>query len=146
MRVVLDLQENNPDLHLALRTIFENSEIYVQLKWEDDVDQVVGYGQTFMSYKGSSRCELHLRVKQRAIDFKSNKKNWDEMVFMELLHGYGVFIKRDQSFSAGSSDIMSDYVFHVTDMSGLIKSITKYADELCNKQFTKALEDKLSED
>lgn len=89
---------------------------------------------------------MNIRVKQRQKDFISQKKSWDEAVFMELLHPSGVFVSKNQQFNAFNTDIITDYTFHIMDLSKLEVCLSKYADKLFNDQFTQALEVELSED
>ena len=144
----MDPQANNlPEIQESLRVIFENSEIYYTVTRESGAQQVQTMGgMPFIQYTGQSRCILNLKVKQRQNDFNGGKKTWDEAVFMELLQGSGVFISRNQAFNAQTTDIISDYTFHIHSYDALQATLAKYAEELFNKQFTQALESKLLED
>lgn len=146
--MALDQQENNiPEIQESLRVIFDNSEIYYTVTMENQVQTMhTMNGMPFMQYQGHSRCVLNLKVKQRQNDFNAGKKNWDEAVFMELLQGTGVFISRNQSFNGQSSDMVSEYTFHIHDYNSLQLTLAKYAEKIFNHHFTQALESKLLED
>ena len=140
----MDQQVNNINLTDLLRTTFENSEIFCSIMTENDYPQSTG--NPFMVYRGSSRSILKLTVNQSQKDYLFNKKTWDDAVFIEILSSSGVFISRHQNFNILSSSLILDYTFHIHDMDQFEANLTKYAEELFNKQFTSALESKLTED
>ena len=137
-------QVNN--LEELIRGIFENKEIYISLHLESNVDQIQTIsGQVFMTYMGSSRCKLEMKVKQRKFDFINCQPKWDEAIVMRFVGDCGAFIGRHQWHSP-YGDMVNNYMFDIFDMSLFELNVTKYAEKLYQERFTQELESKLSED
>jgi hypothetical protein len=91
------------------------------------------------------KTSIKLTVKQRRSSFLSGTEVFDVKALTDTCPGIGLLVRID-SMPSPYGDMVTNVIYDYVDINMLEMSLNKLYQEKFNKEFTQALEEKISED